>query len=269
MDYLQNPVTIVTAFFDINREEKGDGRKLDEYLEWIKKTLQVNCNLFVVTEEKFREFFLQHRPKQFLNNMHLHIIDFKESYYYKYYDIMKEIIHDPVYKSKIMHPNRIECNLPEYNVIQYSKFHYLQIAIGENPFQSSAFFWMDAGASRFFLDVDISKPFPSQNCINYIESNTKFIIQKRDDLEYFNIDENFIWKSDNLLYGTMFGGNMHIIKTISKLVEHVFVEKMLKNNNVNNEQLALAMVWKDNQELFFLTDPYPNIHLMVFYLLTL
>ena len=48
MDYLQNPVTIVTAFFDINREDKGDGRKLNEYLEWIKKTLQVNCNLFVV-----------------------------------------------------------------------------------------------------------------------------------------------------------------------------------------------------------------------------
>jgi hypothetical protein len=67
----------------------------------------------------------------------------------------------------------------------------------------------------------------------------------------------------------MFGGNIDIIKTISKLVEDIFVEKMLKNNNVNNEQLALALVWKDNQELFFLTDPYPNIHLMVFYLLTL
>ena len=40
-------VTIVTAFFDINREKNGDGRKLNDYLEWIKTTLQLNCNLFI------------------------------------------------------------------------------------------------------------------------------------------------------------------------------------------------------------------------------
>lgn len=34
--------TIVTAFFDIQRDIKGDGRKIDEYLQWIQKTLQLN-----------------------------------------------------------------------------------------------------------------------------------------------------------------------------------------------------------------------------------
>lgn len=43
--------TLVTAFFDINREKNGDGRKIEEYLEWIKKTLQLNCNLFIITEK--------------------------------------------------------------------------------------------------------------------------------------------------------------------------------------------------------------------------
>ena len=51
-----NPITIATAFFDINRHTKGDGRTIEEYLDWIKKTLELNCNLFIITEEKFRSF---------------------------------------------------------------------------------------------------------------------------------------------------------------------------------------------------------------------
>ena len=265
---MQHPVTIVTAFFDINREGRGDGRKISEYKDWIQKTLQLNCNLYVVTEEKFKDFFITNRPKQF--PMEIKIMDFKDSYYYRYYDKMKEILQNDYYKNKIAHNNRVECVLPEYNIIQYSKFHYLKIAIKENPFKSDYFFWMDAGCSRFFLDVDISKPYPSQNVISYLNNNpNKFIIQKRQDLEYFPIDETFIWKADNLLYGTMFGGDVDGINKISEHVESVLTDIMFANNNVNNEQLALAIVWKKYPELFFLTNNSPHSHLILFKLLSL
>jgi len=264
---MQNPVTIVTAFFDINRETKGDGRKISEYKDWIQKTLQLNCNLYVVTEERFKDFFIENRPKQY--PMEIKIIDFKESYYYKYYDRMKEILESNYYKNKILHPNRVECVLPEYNIIQYSKFDYLKIAMKENPFQSDYFFWMDSGCSRFFLDVDISASYPSQNVIAFLKNNpNKFIIQKRHDLEYFPIDENFIWKSDNLLYGTMFGGDVAVINKISECVEDVLTNIMFANMNVNNEQLALAITWKKHPELFFLTNNASYCHLLLFKLLS-
>jgi len=99
---MTNPVTIVTAFFDIGREHRGDGRSVEEYKEWLKRTLQLNCNLYIVTEEKFRGFFIEHRPSQY--NTMLKIIDFKDSYYYKYRDAMKTILDDPVYQSKIADP---------------------------------------------------------------------------------------------------------------------------------------------------------------------
>lgn len=265
---MQNPVTIVTAFFDINREGRGDGRKISEYKEWIQKTLQLNCNLYVVTEEKFKDFFMENRPKQY--PMEIKIIDFKDSYYYRYYDKMKEILENDYYKNKIKDPKRVECVLPEYNIIQYSKFHYLKIAIKENPFKSDYFFWMDAGCSRFFFDVDISKPYPSQNVTAYLNNNpTKFIIQKRQDLEIFPIDENFIWKSDNLLSGGIFGGGVTVINKISEYVEDVVINIMFANRNINNEQLALAIVWKKHPELFFLTNNSPNSHLFLFKLLSL
>ena len=71
-----NPVTIVTAFFDIKREENGDGRTIEQYKEWIKRTLRLNCNLFIVTEEKFKDFFIENRRPDY--NTCIKIIDFKD-----------------------------------------------------------------------------------------------------------------------------------------------------------------------------------------------
>lgn len=265
---MDESATIVTAFFDIDRAKHGDGRTVDEYKEWLEKTLMLNCNLYVVTEEKFRDFFTKNRPSNL--KMRLKIIDFKSSHYYQYYDKMKEILEDPEYKSKIMHPKRVECVLPEYNIIQYSKFHYLQMAIQDDPYGSSSFFWMDAGCSRFFMDVDVSRPYPSQQMNAFLQQNPdKFIIQKRHDLEYYPLDDSFVWKSDNLLYGTMFGGGKEIVLKIAELVEHVFLYKMLANKNVNNEQLALAMVWKEYPDYFIVTDNVYRQHLSLFKLMSL
>ena len=257
-----NEVTLVTCFFDINRHKKGDGRTIDEYQEWIKKTLQLNCNLYIITEAKFYDFFnsMECRP-----NRKIKVIEFKDLHYYKYYDTIKHIIESEDYKKRIADPNRVECILPEYNIIQYSKFHCLQMAIEENPFQSNYFFWIDAGISRFFLDVDISKPYPTN--IEVLKKD-KFIIQNRNDLHKYVIDENFIWKADNLLCGTMFGGNSKIIQQVSKLVEETFVN-MLNQNNTNNEQLALAIVWKETPHLFHLLNNVYNCHLCMFKLLSL
>jgi len=248
---MENPVTIVTAFFDINREEKGDGRKIDDYLNWMKETMKLNCNMFIVTEEKFKDFFIQHRNPTYAT--YIMIMKFSDLYFYKYYDQMKTIIESDEYKNKIAFPNRVECVLPEYNIIQYSKFHFLSLASHINPFQSSYFFWLDAGASRFFSNIDIHSPFPSELGIQIIKQNdNKFIAQCREDILTYNIDDHFIWKADNLIYGGMFGGNTEIIDFMLQQIEDVFVNNMLNNSNINNEQLALAIICNRHTNIFSL-----------------
>jgi hypothetical protein len=262
-----NPVTIVTAFFDIKREENGDGRSIEQYKEWMKRTLRLNCNLFIVTEEKFKDFFIENRRHDY--NTYIKLIDFKQLHYYKYYDRMKQIIESNEYKSKIAYPNRVECLMPEYNIIQYSKFHCLQMAVEINKFNSSFFFWLDAGASRFFMDVDIDKPFPGEHSIRFMFNNpNRFIIQNRPDITPFKINDNFIWKADNLLYGTLFGGSIQILKIMSELLENTFNEKMLNQNNVNNEQLALSIIWKKFPHFFYLVEALPTHHLFLFKILS-
>jgi hypothetical protein len=139
------------------------------------------------------------------------------------------------------------------------------MAIEENPFNSEFFLWADAGISRFFLDVDISCEYPGYNGNKILEqTKDKFIIQKRNDLYSYQLNDDFIWNSANLLSGGMFGGSAMIVTKIAKLVEQVFIEKMLNKNNVNNEQLALALVWNSHKDMFHLVDNYLNFHLCLF-----
>jgi len=254
--------TLVTAFFDIQREDKGDGRKLEEYMEWMKKTLQINANLYIATEEKFVPFIQEHRPSQYPTVIKVQTL--QDCKYYQYYDKMCEILKSDLYKSRIQHPNRVECILPEYNLIQYSKFGWLEDAIKEDPFHTPSFFWVDMGISRFFLDVDISKPYPGP-CIH---TTDRFIIQQRYDLLHYPIDDQLVWKSDNLLKGGMFGGSKECIHLISKELEDVFVTNMLEKGNVNNEQVGLAIVWKRKPFLFHLVEDYRGLPMILFKILS-
>jgi len=235
---------MVTAFFDIHRDTKGDGRTLDEYLSWIEKTLQLNCNLYIVTEAKFVPFMIAKRPSHYATYIHEDTLE--NASYYKYLPRIKEILESDTYKQRIAYPQRVECILPEYNVIQYSKFGWLEEAIRINPFQSDTFFWMDAGISRFFGTMDITLPYPSVH-------TDQFIIQPREDLWSYTIDNTFLWKADNLFKGGMFGGNAKIVSEIGKKVEEVF-QTMLSHEQMNNEQLAIALVWKKYPDLFHLVS---------------
>ena len=253
--------TLVTAFFDINREQNGDGRKLEEYMEWMKNTLQINGNLYIVTEEKFVPFIQEHRPSQYPTVIKVQSL--QDCRYYQYYDRICEILKSDLYKSRIQHPNRVECILPEYIVIIYNKFEWMEHAIEEDPFHTPSFFWIDMGISRFFLDVDVSKPYPGP-CIH---TTDKFIIQQRYDLLHYPIDDNLVWRSDNLLKTGMFGGTKACVLPVSKAMEDVFVN-MLENGCVNNEQIGIAVVWKQHPEWFHLVEDYRGLPMILFKLLS-
>ena len=243
--------TIVTALFDIQRNTKGDGRTVEQYVEWFKKTLLVNCPMIIFCEEKFAQL-AENRPcptKVIVQSL-------KDASYYKYINRMNEILNSPEYKCRISCPERIECRMAEYSIIQYSKFGWLEHTIEENPFNTENFYWIDAGCSRFFLDVDLSRPYPSKTL-------ERFTIQGRNDLDPSNITDDFIWDCKNYLIGTMFGGPSQFVLQVGKLVEEQF-NHMIDNNNVNNEQLALAIVWKRHPELFSVVINDTRHHLILF-----
>jgi len=251
-------ITIVTAVFDINF---GDG-------QWIQKILQLNCNLYVITEEKHKDFILQNRPQQY--PMEMKVIDFKDSHYYKYYDRIKEIVESDYYKNKIENPTRIECTSPEYNILQYSKYNYMNMAAEANPFQSILFFWLAPSVSEYLDNMVLSSQFPSQKGINTVKSQKKILFTQDNNLYKYNIDDTFIWKSDKLLYNEIFGGDTEVLQIISEKMENIFVEDMLNNNNVNDESVALALFWNKTQfnKLLFAFCNHPTNHMFLMKILS-
>lgn len=245
--------TVVTALYDISRDNI-DNRKFDQYIDWVKNTLKLNTNFVIFTESKVIPYI----PKQ--ENVHIIETCLEEIPLFSFKEAIDEILSSKNYLSKIDKPERIECRISLYNIIQYSKFKWLQEAISKNYFHSEYFFWMDAGCSRFFENTDLSINFPNLSKIN----PDKLIIQGNINTNRIPIDENYIWKSDCVLVGTLFGGHKNIVNIISNKVLDFFSDTMIKNKQMNNEQIALAYIAIQNLDLFDVYIKIDNTHLPLF-----
>tara|TARA_Y100000310_G_scaffold308407_1_gene351472 strand:- start:6995 stop:7795 length:801 start_codon:yes stop_codon:yes gene_type:complete len=238
---------IITALFDIKRADKGDGRTIENYLQWFQKTLQLKCHMTIYTEERFKDFVFSNRENV---NYETRIIvqNLNEIPFYKNKPRMDLILNDKNYLSKIKDPHRIECCLPEYNLIQYSKFGWLKRTAQECK-DIDYFFWMDAGCSRFFETFDISNLWPNTSTLD----KEKFLIQGNQNFlkMWKNLDINeYIWDSNCVLVGTLFGGGLHILVQMNDIIEEVCETMFFANNCFNNEQLALAIAAKLHPHLF-------------------
>ena len=81
--------TLVTALYDIDREdeEKGDGRKWEEYINWFANTLRIPSPMVVYVDpssKKFVEEFRADRPTKIIT----HEID-EIPYFYLYKKVNK------------------------------------------------------------------------------------------------------------------------------------------------------------------------------------
>lgn len=137
----------------------------------------------------------------------------------------------------------------------------MNMAAEANPFQSIMFFWLGPSSSDYLDTMVLSSQFPSKNGINNVKSQKKILFTQNNNLNAYNIDETFIWKSNKLLYNEIFGGDAEVLQIIAEKMENVFVEDMLNNNNVNDESITLALVWNKtplNQGLFALCSHATN-----------
>jgi hypothetical protein len=251
---------IITALFDIGRDKIGDGRTMQDYLEWFETTLKLNTTMTIFIEEEFFSFVNERRNPE---NTQIIIQKLEEVPFYNWKNKIEEIITSENYKSKMADIKRIECINPLYNVIQYSKFGWIKNAIELNKFDSDYFMWMDAGCSRFFDDVNILNPWPNVNKINI----DKFLIGgNQNTFRFFpnlNIDK-YIWDNNCTLAGGLFGGGKYLMLDVYEKIMSIFKEHMIDNGCVNNEQFALSIMLKKYPEIFNVLMILNGSHLPLF-----
>ena len=250
---------LVTALYDINRETKGDGRSISEYLIWLEQTLKLKCDLTVFTEKKFEDFVKRHRNNGY--DCEVVVCNFDEIPFYKYNEKIKNIIFSENYKFKMKDTNRIECYLSEYNVIQYSKFDWITDVINRHN-NYDFYFWIDAGISRFFGDFDLKNPWPN---IKKIEKDKITIQGNNNFLQKFNTLDvnNYIWDNNCLMSGGIFGGGKDVMLHLNQEVNE-FVYFLFQNECFNNEQFAFPVIMKKNSNMFNVVTIFDGTPMPIF-----
>lgn len=245
-------ITTVTALFNIQRQNM-DGRTWDEYLQWFSKTLKLQCPMVIFVEDELVDFVKEHRGSR-KTKIISHSLENIPYYYLK--DDMDAVIKSEDYRIKTKCLDRIECNHSLYSIIQYSKFKWIRQSIEINAFDSDYYFWIDAGASRFFEGFDLNKNFPGQSGLEALNDiGEKVLVQLntetyQDLVQSDTLGKEYFYDPRSFVCGTFFGMHKNIHPEIEKEVENILVNDMLKQNNLNNEQIALAYLVKNNPELF-------------------
>jgi hypothetical protein len=248
---IRSDLTVVSAFYDINRE----GRPSSEYFSWLRTTFQINNPFIFFTQAKYKNVTLELIPPN--RSVLIIFLELEDTPYYKDIDRVKQIISQEQYKSRVQHPDRLECTNPLYSVVIFSKFAFLEIAVQINTFQSTRFLWMDAGASRFFEDFDLANPLLGRNIP---EGQFLVNLESRayEDQMFTSKNRDLMWTASNFIQATVMGGSSSSIGPMRKEME-VEWEMMLNASVVNNEQIALALLLFRRPELFFLYDKHNTV----------
>lgn len=249
--------TFVTALYNIDRENKGDGRKWEEYLHWFKYTLHVNAPLVVIVPRSLEEFVKKNRPCEYISKTHIIIQEIEDIPYAYIRQYVEKTLQNQLFRSTMRDVARLECNLPLYSIVINSKFTWLKDVAILNPFLTDFFFWIDAGISRF-VDIPnfVLKP-------NIDIPRNKMIIQCDPYIHHYSMD-NYIWSNHSLTCATIFGGDAVVCQTVSKYVKN-FIDEQVKSNWINNEQIIMgyfAMVLY--RDLFHLVPNFTRNHLSLF-----
>ena len=257
-------VTFVSALFNIDRV---DGRKWDDYLKWFDITLKLKVPMILFITEDLVEF-VEERRGDLPTELIVDTID--DIPYYHLKDDIQEILDSDEYKENISDPGRIECKQAMYSIIQYSKFPWIKYAVEKNPHDSEYFFWLDAGASRFFEGYDLSQEYPSNDAIKSLDDmGEQFLLQMNCDYypELYNADEldlDYLYDNRSYVLGSMFGGHKNSIPKVCTMVDNIFKDEMIAKGNINNEQIALGYLVKKYPDDFSVYQRTNGKHMDIF-----
>lgn len=229
---------LTTALYDIKRNEKGDGRTLEQYLEWFSKTLKLKVNMNIFIEKKFYDFVLKEREN--INfNTNIQVIEYENLPLVSYNEQIKNMFESETYIKNMQDRSRIECRLSDYLIIIYSKFFFLSETI--KKFNNHDYYcWMDAGYSRFFYN-NLYDKYPWPNINNSILDKNKITINTilhNGDSITNHVGDSGYWSNHSYIAAGLFLSGKENMNDLCDFMFNFF-EKCIKDNKLNNEQIAL------------------------------
>ena len=234
------PLTCVTALYDIGREAV-DGRSMNEYKSYLIKTLQsVTAPIVLFLDPTLGWNNELYRCRSSIGPLQILEVPLSETAMYAYKDRITKILSSSSHRN----PHDITNTIPEYCIIQYNKFDFLERVINSNPFKSLQFCWIDAGISRF---IDVSKKYRVRPIS--VVSNS-FSVQSTYSKIPTIDPTTYIGSNTCILKGGMLSMTPDAFIKVKEEVMRIWNEEMMEKGRIDNEQISLALAYQKFPSMF-------------------
>lgn len=245
----QDNTTLVSALYNISSKYT-----FNNYLIWVKNLLQINCSIIFFIDKSISRKIKNERPEIYNNKTIWIELDIENFISYKYFLKYFRESHKIDYEKNIH-------SIPLY-LVWAEKCFFIKRAIIKNFFNSTCFYWIDAG---YFRTRNISrylKGWPSsKRCFEdprVIINSIRFIKEKeikgflKLSYRFYN---NFIKKVN--VGGGLFGGSVHnLVKFIDLYYKTIktFIKKELFIGKDQNLFAYISYSYNDVVKIIYSGD---------------
>ncbi|KAK3754138.1 hypothetical protein RRG08_024211 [Elysia crispata] len=247
--------TVVTALLDIGRGSWSNNqeRGYNTYLLYMQRMLRLDVNMVVFVEPKGRPFIDWMRRGR-TSRTHVVDVSFKALPYYRYRDQFAAIMESESYKegNELYSSGKAEATSPEYDIIQLSKFYFMDRSVQENFFNTSYFIWLDAGYGHGADVHPKDGVWLPQNLFEHADQLT-FIERAPGALYYESSKDRLHKMSINIIAGLFFGGGGQVVQEAYRRQQKE-LDRWLKHGIVDDDQTMYMMLYYQDPAMFHLVS---------------
>ena len=241
-------VTIVSALYYIGRDkwkQSGFGLGNDRYKGWMRNILSLDTNLILFTDDFYYDQILEVKKQYDSDLKSLHVvkssIDEMESFQ-KYYLKVSCLMFSPEFTNQVRGTTAAEMRYPLYNILMFNKVNFLKQAKELNPFNSTHFFWVDAGAFRNELNEYENVKWPSNK--SYFNNKIVFFSHAGDQYNIDNQKSHFMSQS-RVVQGGYFIVPIDEIEFLREKFNEI-VDEILNDDYIGSDEKIFDLFCKRN-----------------------
>lgn len=242
-----NEITIITAFFDIGRENFNIyARSNDKYFKYFKVWGKIKNNIVVYTDSYMAEKVKEFRTSLgLMDKTKIVIIEDVYSIEKDLLDKMKEISEDRFFKDFRLLENAVSNNY-KYDYIMLLKYWCLADAFENEYIKTNMVAWMDFGFNHGNVCYIKEDEFNFEWKVDLDNNKIHlFTLDKKIEKPIFELVRTF----DDYIMGCLIILPKELCTTFWKLIKDAIIS-LVSVGFIDDDQLLLLMAYRSNKEIF-------------------
>lgn len=224
-------ITAVTGLYDVGRSS-ADGRTMDQYVEWLNKTLEVPLPFVIFLDPSFDASGIRTKAEdQIIRVAKDDLTMFKH----------RGAVEHAIATNE--HGNRrdISYNLPDYGMLVMSKLEMVKRAASETD--ADWLLWIDAGLSRFLPDLKGATPVITAADVEGITIGFNITDHLAQFMSQGKLPRRIVGSCLTLVSGGDFIVARSAAKCISDRLDYLVEKEWLPDGRWDNEQVAMGCLF--------------------------